>query len=105
MTDNFKVKVSDLVNFQPIEKITIHSLDLALYQAFITVNNKEKLIYGNNDRPLRSHNLTALRKQLNHLSIKEMELKQQSAYDEMIGVANEKTDNTLCVPLDTHIDI
>lgn len=79
--------------------VTIHSLDQALYQATVCHNGVEKLLLDETGRTLRRHSLQAMREALQGMPVSSLVLRQQSAYDEMVGQPRRETDNALVVPL------
>ena len=83
---------------QPVPVI-IHSLDQALYQVTLLIDGEEYLLLENAGRPFRRHSLGKVRKALQNLPVASLTLRQQSAYDEMIGQPNREGPNTLEVPL------
>ena len=83
----------------PPRPVIISSLDQALYQVLIVINGVETLLLENNGRPFRRHSLNEVREALQNMPIASLVLRQQSAYDEMIGQPVRRQDNTLEVPL------
>lgn len=83
---------------QPVPVI-IHSLDRALYQVTVLLDEKEQLLIDDSGRPYRSHNLQQVRDALRVLPVASITLRQQSAYDEMIGQPAREEANTLEVSL------
>lgn len=82
-----------------IEKVIIHSLDQALYQVSVILDDKERYLADNNGQLLRSHNVLSLQAMFDGIKVEQMVLRQQSAYDEMIGQPGLSGSNTLEVPL------
>ena len=80
--------------------VIIHSLDQALYQVTVIVEGAERLLVDADQKPLRSHSLQQMREVLARLPVASLVLRQQSAYDEMIGQGMREGDNTLEVPLE-----
>jgi len=78
---------------------TIHSLEQALYQVTVIVDGQECLLTEDDGKTFRRHSLSAVHKALQVLPLKCLTLKQQSAYDEMIGQPAREGDNALEVPL------
>jgi len=83
---------------QPMNLI-VESLENNLYQAFIEVADEECLILDNDGKPLSAHSLGEMHEYLEGFRFKKAWLRQQSAYDEMIGQPIRAADNTLKVPL------
>lgn len=78
---------------------TVHSLEQALYQVTVLHEGMEKLLSEDNGRILRRRSLLEVKEALAGLPLSSLVLRQQSAYDEMIGQAPREGDNTLEVPL------
>lgn len=83
---------------EPVEMI-VYSLDQALYQVMVVVAGSECLLTENSGKTFRRHALSQVREALQVLPLAKLTLRQQSAYDEMIGQPARQTDNTLEVPL------
>ena len=79
--------------------VVIHSLDQALYQVTVIVEGAERLLVDADQKPLRSHSLQQMREVLARLPVASLVLRQQSAYDEMIGQGVREGDNMLEIPL------
>ncbi len=86
MKDDHKVYYKDLFNFE-IEKIIISSLDQSLYQALLVVGDKEFLIWDTKDKPLATRSLMAMQKAFAGFDMENLILRQESAYDEMVGLS------------------
>ena len=78
-----------------LEKIVIESVDLSLYIASAVIAGEEQLITDKAGKPLRTHNLLSMQRQLKGVSDCELVLRQRSAYDEMVGHQYAHTDNTM----------
>ena len=78
---------------------TVHSLEQALYQVTVLHEGAEKLLRENDGRVFRRRSLLEVKEALADLPVASLVLRQQSAYDEMIGQAPREGDNTLEVPL------
>ena len=89
-----------LADQAPLQTI-IESYEGCLYQAFVRSGNSEQLLWIDSNTPLRSHSLTALREQIAFLNITSLHLRQNSAYDEMVGQPLKAQPNTLLIPLST----
>lgn len=81
-----------------IDKIIIHSLDQMLYQVSVMLAGQEYFVVDKQSKLIRSHNILSIQALFDGLNCKSMVLRQQSAYDEMVGQP-PKGDNTLEVPL------
>ncbi|HDM8223812.1 TPA: hypothetical protein P0E24_003087 [Vibrio campbellii] len=91
--------LSKLEKFFYIDKLVIHSLDLALYQVSVLVDGEEHFVTDDKDKFLRAHSILELQKQCRHLKAKKQVLRQQSAYDEMVGHRSRNGTNELEVLL------
>jgi len=80
-----KVYYKDLAKYK-IEKIIICSLDQSLYQALLSIDDAEHLIWENNAKPLKTRSLMKMQESFDELEIDELVLRQESAYDEMVGL-------------------
>lgn len=91
--------ISDLKNINYIERVIIHSLDLALYHVSVIIEGKEFYVYGNNDLPLKARSKNELQTIFEKFNVGSTYLRASSAYDEMIGQPIREQDNTLEVAL------
>ena len=80
-------------------RVIIHSLDRALYQVTVVIDGQEQLLIVDSGRPFRSHNLQHVRETLQVMPVASITLRQQSAYDEMIGQPAREEENTLELPV------
>ncbi|GAB3097767.1 hypothetical protein G8770_15270 [Aestuariicella hydrocarbonica] len=79
--------------------VVIESYDGALYQAFVAQEGAERLIWADHHTPLKTRNLTNMRTLLSTLNLESLHLRQNSAYDEMIGQSQRQQPNTLLLPI------
>ncbi|WP_217521549.1 DUF6482 family protein [Vibrio metschnikovii] len=82
-----------------INKLIIHALDMALYQASVIIDDQEYWVVDNNDSLLKTHSIVEMQKRCRKLNTQQQVLRHQSPYDEMIGTPIRQGDNTLEVPL------
>ncbi len=94
-----KVRFSELARYRHIEKVIIHSLDQALYCIAIEHDGEQRHLVDDDGSLFKRHNLMLIRELLEPLHIGELVLRQQSAYDEMVGQPLRQGDNTLEVRL------
>lgn len=94
-----KIRLKDLLAMGGPYDLIIRSLDLALYQAEVSLAGGHRLLCDDAGKPLRFRTLEAARAALAPLSAGSLQLLQQSAYDEMIGQPDREQANTLAVPL------
>ena len=92
-----KLLYKDLTKFK-IEKVVICSLDQSLYQALLIDNDDEHLIWESNSKPLKTRSLMKMQELFEELEVGELVLRQESAYDEMVGL-NVKGSNRMEVRL------
>lgn len=98
-TTTMQIAVETLKHWPSIDKVIIHSLDLCLYQASVAVEDIEMLVTDSRGKPLRKFNILEMQEVFRGLPIQSMVLRQQSAYDEMVGQPMREGDNTMEVPL------
>ena len=91
--------LSKLEQFFYFDKLVIHSLDLALYQVSVVVDGKEHFVTDDKGKFLRAHSILELQKQCRNLKVNKQVLRQQSAYDEMVGQPSRSGTNELEVLL------
>ena len=95
------ITIEDFTRLEQPAAVIIHSLDRALYQVTVLQHGREQLLVAGCGRPFRSHNLQQVRETLQGMPVSSIALRQQSAYDEMIGQPARQEANTLelAVPL------
>lgn len=93
------IRISDLNPEHPIKKVVVHSLAPMLYQVSIENDLGEHLICSEDNCPYRTTCIEKIKELFEPYTIKSMVLRQQSAYDEMIGHPTRQDDNTLEVML------
>ena len=94
-------KLSALEQFAQFDKLVIHSLEMSLYQASVIIDGDEHYITEEDGRLIRSHNIVDMRRLCHNIEAKEVVLRQDNAYDEMVGSPIRVGENTLEVPLGT----
>ena len=82
-----------------IDKLIINSLEQALYQAIVVVDDVEHVVWQSDEKTLTTRNLTKMREHFEKLDIAEIVLRHESAYDEMVGQPTKNGNNRLEVPL------
>ncbi len=92
-------KLSSLEQFAQFDKLIIHSLEMSLYQASVMIDGHEHYITEENGQLIRSHNVVDMRRLCHNIDAKEVVLRQDNAYDEMIGSPIKVGENILEVPL------
>lgn len=93
------IKFRDLSKRQPIEKVIVHSIDLALYQVSILKDGEEVLLADKKNRPLKAHSTLAIEALFEGYQVDEMVLRHESAYDEMVNQPAKMASNRMEVPL------
>ena len=89
------ITLTQLVEMQPLQKVVMHSLDMALYQASVVINNVEYFVLDPQGERLRAHSPLHIQKLFDHIAYQHMVLRHTSAYDEMCGQAVNAGNNTL----------
>lgn len=79
------ITLKELAKLQPVDKVIIQSLDLALYSLSVEHNGQRHALVDNQGQMLKLHNLMTARELLSQYAIKEMVMQHSSAYDEMVG--------------------
>lgn len=82
-----------------VERIVIESVDLSLYLARAVIDGQELMIADANGKFVKTHNLLAMKRRLKALVTCEFFLRQQSAYDEMVGHSYAANANTMEIPM------
>lgn len=82
-----------------IDKVVIHSHDLSLYLVSVFLDGEEHYVVDRKNKPIREFSKQKLQALFQHHVVAEMVLRQQSAYDEMIGQPLRDGENTLEVPI------
>ena len=90
-----KIKLSELRQLNFIEKVILHCHDQSLYLVSVQIDNVEHYVADEQDRFLKSFNKLSLQAKFKDMTVGEMVLRHQSPYDEMIGLSEEQSDNTL----------
>ncbi|QYJ75306.1 MULTISPECIES: DUF6482 family protein [Shewanella] len=93
------IRFSSLKVLPCIDKACIHSLDMSLYQLSVVIDGAELYVTDEEDRMLRSLNLCQMQALLEGLPVRQTVLRQESAYDEMVGQAVRHCDNAMEIPL------
>lgn len=94
-----RITLKALKRIHFIDKALINSHDLSLYSLSVVVDDQEYLVEDEGGSLLTSHHKLELQSLLTPLSIKQVLLRHNSAYDEMIGQPSRQGGNTLEVPL------
>ena len=92
---SMKIKLSELRKRSFIEKVMLHCHDQSLFLVSVILDSEERYVTDDKDDFLKSFNKLSLQAKFKGLVIGKMVLRHQSPYDEMIGLSEEQTDNTL----------
>lgn len=90
-----KIKLSELRKRSFIEKVILHCHDQSLYLVSVILDDEERYLTDDKGDFLKSFNKLSLQGKFKGLMVGQMVLRHQSPYDEMIGLSEERTDNTL----------
>ena len=90
--------LKEVKKYQPLQKVIIHSVDQALYQVSVMINNVEYYVKKNQNDFLRAHNPLQIQREFANVAYLEMVIRHSSPYDEMVGQPNKSGNNTLEVP-------
>ncbi|MEP0203991.1 MAG: DUF6482 family protein [Halioglobus sp.] len=94
-----KRTLKDLASGGHIDRLVIRSMDLSLYIALAEVAGDECLITNNDGSTLKTRNLLDMKQAVSDLPFGELVLRQESAYDEMVGQPGKDGSNALEVGL------
>ena len=81
------------------EKVIVHSFEGSLYLVSMVIDGEEHYLTNKQGEPLKFRNQLEILRLFDPNKVKKAVLRQQSAYDEMVGSGARKTDNTLEVLL------
>lgn len=93
-----RISLEQLRKLEPLQRVVIQSLDLALYRVVIEHNGEIYWLVDNQGSALKLNSLMQTRELLENYHIKELVMQHQSAYDEMIGQPYRES-NLLEVPI------
>jgi len=94
-----KITLQQLQHSVGLARVVIHSLDFSIYLAYADFGGDPLLVTEADGKPLRTHNITAMKQRLAAVPVPALFLRHQSAYDEMVGQPVRAGDNSLEVPL------
>jgi hypothetical protein len=89
---------SELKQYQPLQKVIVHSLEMALFQVSVVINDSEYVVYEENDELMKALSPLHIQQRFAELAYAQMVLRHSSAYDEMCGQAEKTSSNMLEVP-------
>ena len=102
VSPNIRLMSISLASIQKIgfvDKAIIHCYDQSLYLLSVILDGVEHFVVDEKGAFIKSFNKLDLQAQLSGIEVGKMLLRQQTPYDEMIGLSEEGGDNTLEVKL------
>ena len=94
-----KLSFAEFSQLKQPAHVVIHSLEQALYQVTVDIDGKQCLLVENSGKTFRCHSLQRAREALRNYPVASLTLRQQSAYDEMVGQPVREQDNVMEVSL------
>ena len=94
-----KVSLAELSNSGSPAKGVVHSIEGSIYQLSVIISGKELRVVDRDGKVFRRRSIQEVREALQGTCVTSLVLRQQSAYDEMIGQSVRQQDNTLEVHL------
>ena len=94
-----KIDITQLQRLPAPVTAYVNSLERSIYQVCIATPEGEALLIDTDGTIFRRRNLQSVREALRDRGVSELVLRQQSAYDEMIGQPTREQPNTLELPL------
>ncbi|WP_394185961.1 DUF6482 family protein [Pseudoalteromonas tetraodonis] len=92
------IQFSELTKHQPLQKVVVHSLEMALYQVSVVINNVEYYVQESNGEFVKAPSPLHIQKRFEDIAYAQMMLRHTSAYDEMCGQPEKISSNMLEVP-------
>ena len=92
------IQFSELKKHQPLQKVVVHSLEMALYQVSVVINNVEYYVQESNGEFVKALSPLHIQKRFEDIAYAQMMLRHTSAYDEMCGQPEKIYSNMLEVP-------
>ncbi|MDN3488920.1 MULTISPECIES: DUF6482 family protein [unclassified Pseudoalteromonas] len=92
------IQFSELTKHQPLQKVVVHSLEMALYQVSVVINNVEYYVQESNGEFMKALSPLHIQKRFEDIAYAQMMLRHTSAYDEMCGQPEKISSNMLEVP-------
>jgi hypothetical protein len=93
--ERMSITLKEVKKLDYIAKVILHCHDQSLYLVSVLVDGEEQYVKDKNGNFLKSFNKLELQVQFADQIVGEMLLRHQSPYDEMIGLSEDKVDNTL----------
>lgn len=92
------IQFSELTKHQPLQKVVVHSLEMASYQVSVVINNVEYYVQESNGEFVKALSPLHIQKRFEDIAYAQMMLRHTSAYDEMCGQPEKISSNMLEVP-------
>jgi len=92
------IQFSELKKHQPLQKVVVHSLEMALYQVSVVINNVEYYVQESDGEFVKAVSPLHIQKRFEDIAYAQMMLRHTSAYDEMCGQSEKISSNMLEVP-------
>ena len=93
------ITIDQVKMLKNIDRVVIHSLDRSVYQVSVEVGGLEHYVITNKGLPVKAYNKLDLQGLFKRVNVREMVLRHESAYDEMVGQPVREESNTLEVRL------
>jgi len=93
------VSLADLFSSESAAEGVVHSIEGSIYQLSVIIAGKEKRVVDLDGKGFKRRSIEEIREGLRGTCVASLVLRQQSAYDEMIGQSGRQQDNTLQVHL------
>ncbi|BCL71731.1 conserved hypothetical protein [Vibrio nigripulchritudo MADA3029] len=94
-----KMPISKLEKYFSVDKLVVHSLDMSLYQLSAVIDGEEWFITEEDGQLIRAWSVVDIQRRYRNVEAKEKVLRQESAYDEMVGCPDKVTSNMFEVPI------
>ena len=94
-----KIFLGELFNVGGAVKGVVHSIEGSIYRLSVVVDGREMRVLDRDGNAFRRRSIQEVREALQGTGVERLVLRQQSAYDEMIGQSVRLEDNTMEVQL------
>ena len=89
------ITLKEIKKLNYIPKVILHCHDQSLYLVSVEIEGEEQYVKDKNGNFLKSFNKLELQVKFANQIVEEMLLRHKSPYDEMIGLSEDRIDNTL----------
>ena len=93
------ISYSEVQKLSYLDAVILHSHDQSLYLVSVIIKGEEHYVKDKKGNFLKSFNKLELQTKFSNLQVGKVLLRHQSPYDEMIGLPQNSSDNTLEVEL------